>query len=42
LSLPAALRHRSFANGKVSATATVIAMRAMESDPIPVRVTFTD
>jgi hypothetical protein len=35
-------RARSFANGKVSATATVIAMRAMESDPISVRITFTD
>lgn len=35
-------RARSFAKGKVSATATAIAMRAMESDPISVRITFTD
>jgi deazaflavin-dependent oxidoreductase (nitroreductase family) len=35
-------RARSFATGKVSAAATAMAMRAMESDPISVRITYTD
>jgi deazaflavin-dependent oxidoreductase (nitroreductase family) len=35
-------RARSFAVGKVSAAATAFAMRAMESDPISVRITYTD
>jgi deazaflavin-dependent oxidoreductase (nitroreductase family) len=35
-------RARTFANGKVAATATAIAMRATESDPISVRIRFTD
>src|SRR6185312_12100316 len=35
-------RARSFAGGKVSAAATALAMRAMESDPISVRITFSD
>jgi deazaflavin-dependent oxidoreductase (nitroreductase family) len=35
-------RARSFARGKVSAAATAFAMRAMESDPISVRITYTD
>jgi deazaflavin-dependent oxidoreductase (nitroreductase family) len=35
-------RARSFAGGKVSGAATALAMRAMESDPISVRITYTD
>ena len=35
-------RARSFAGGKVSAAATALAMRAMESDPISVRITYRD
>lgn len=35
-------RARSFAGGKVSAAATALAMRAMESDPISVRITYAD
>ena len=35
-------RARSFVRGKMSAAATALAMRAMESDPITVRITYTD
>ena len=35
-------RARSFADGKVASAATVLAMRAMESDPISVRIDYTD
>lgn len=35
-------RARSFMRGKMSGAATAAAMRAMESDPISVRVTYTD
>jgi deazaflavin-dependent oxidoreductase (nitroreductase family) len=36
-------RARSFGgNGKVSQSATALTMRAMESDPISVRITYTD
>ena len=35
-------RARSFGRGRLSGTATVLAMRALESDPISVRITFTD
>jgi deazaflavin-dependent oxidoreductase (nitroreductase family) len=35
-------RARSFADGKLAGTATTLAMRAMESDPISVRVDYTD
>jgi deazaflavin-dependent oxidoreductase (nitroreductase family) len=35
-------RARSFARGTVAAAATALAMRAMESDPISVRITYTD
>jgi deazaflavin-dependent oxidoreductase (nitroreductase family) len=34
-------RARSFAEGSVSTAATALAMRAMESDPISVRITYT-
>ncbi|HEX9177226.1 MAG TPA: nitroreductase/quinone reductase family protein [Mycobacterium sp.] len=34
-------RARSFGSGKVSGTAAALAMRAMESDPISVRITYT-
>jgi deazaflavin-dependent oxidoreductase (nitroreductase family) len=35
-------RARSFANGTVASAATALAMRAMESDPISVRIDYTD
>ena len=35
-------RARSFGSGRVSSAAAALAMRAMESDPISVRVTYTD
>jgi deazaflavin-dependent oxidoreductase (nitroreductase family) len=35
-------RARSFGSGKLSSAATAFAMRAMESDPISVRITYTD
>ena len=35
-------RARSFGSGKVSSAAAALAMRAMESDPISVRVMYTD
>ena len=36
-------RARSFGgNGKISQSATALTMRAMESDPISVRITYTD
>ncbi|MBV8349467.1 MAG: nitroreductase, partial [Mycolicibacterium sp.] len=35
-------RARSFASGKIAAAATAAAMRALESDPISVRITFDD
>jgi len=36
-------RARSFGgNSRISGTATAVAMRAMQSDPISVRITFTD
>ncbi|MBV8927989.1 MAG: nitroreductase family deazaflavin-dependent oxidoreductase [Mycobacteriaceae bacterium] len=35
-------RARSFANGRVAKKATALAMRAMESDPISVRIDYTD
>lgn len=35
-------RARSFVRGKMPAAATALAMRAMESDPISVRITYTD
>ncbi len=35
-------RARSFGSGKVSSAAAAIAMRALESDPISVRITYTD
>jgi deazaflavin-dependent oxidoreductase (nitroreductase family) len=35
-------RARGFGSGKVSSAATVVAMRALESDPISVRITYTD
>lgn len=35
-------RARSFGRGKVSGAATALAMRALESDPISVRITYTD
>ena len=35
-------RARSFMRGKMSGAATAAAMRAMESDPISVRVIYTD
>jgi deazaflavin-dependent oxidoreductase (nitroreductase family) len=36
------VRARSFARGKIAAAATAAAMRALESDPISVRITFDD
>jgi deazaflavin-dependent oxidoreductase (nitroreductase family) len=35
-------RARSFGSGRMSSAAAALAMRAMESDPISVRVTYTD
>jgi deazaflavin-dependent oxidoreductase (nitroreductase family) len=35
-------RARSFANGTLAGTATALAVRAMESDPISVRIHYTD
>jgi len=35
-------RARSFATGRVSAAAVAFAMRATESDPISVRISYTD
>jgi deazaflavin-dependent oxidoreductase (nitroreductase family) len=35
-------RAHSFARGKVATVATALAMRAMESDPISVRITYVD
>ena len=35
-------RARSFGSGKLGETAAVLAMRAMESDPISVRIDYTD
>lgn len=35
-------RARSFGRGKLSGAATALAMRALESDPISVRITYTD
>jgi deazaflavin-dependent oxidoreductase (nitroreductase family) len=35
-------RARSFATGKVAKRATALAMRAMESDPISVRIDYVD
>jgi deazaflavin-dependent oxidoreductase (nitroreductase family) len=35
-------RARSFADGKLGSSATALAMRALQSDPISVRITFTD
>jgi deazaflavin-dependent oxidoreductase (nitroreductase family) len=35
-------RARSFADGKLAGAATSVAMRAMESDPISVRIDYTD
>ena len=36
------VRARSFGRGKISGTAAALAMRALESDPISVRITYTD
>jgi deazaflavin-dependent oxidoreductase (nitroreductase family) len=35
-------RARSFGTGKVSSAAAALAMRALESDPISVRISYTD